>query len=428
MTTQASTEVKNVSILIVGAGVFGLSTALELSSRGYSNITVVDRYLAPVPDGSSVDISRIIRTDYADPLYAKIASEARDGWISTYKEFYFRCGLIQLSETKGHVYVEKCKEMLRAKDIPFIEFEDAKDVVNHCPGLNGHLAGMSGYMNPQGGWADAGRAIQSLAARCSLAGVSFITGRRGTVVSLLKDGNIVSGVNVISGPPIVANQVILATGAWTSRILDISKNAISTGQPVGFIQLTPEEAERIKDLPVCINMSTGFFCFPPTMDTHILKVARHGFGYQTQIPVDQKDAKSVSSPLRDSNNTVNPFLPDDAEKTLRDGLKLLLPDFANHPWMHKRLCWYTDTPEGDFIVDHHPTYKGLFLATGGSGHAFKFLPVLGRYISDCFEDVAPAELRKKWAFGAEWTENNLGDGSRGGPPRRVLSVLEQSKL
>jgi sarcosine oxidase/L-pipecolate oxidase len=257
--------------------------------------------------------------------------------------------------------------MLRAKDIPFIEFEDAKDVVNHCPGLNGRLAGMSGYMNPQGGWADAGRAIQSLAARCSLAGVSFITGRRGTVVSLLKDGNIVSGVNVISGPPIVANQVILATGAWTSRILDISKNAISTGQPVGFIQLTPEEAERIKDLPVCINMSTGFFCFPPTMDTHILKVARHGFGYQTQIPVDQKDAKSVSSPLRDSNNTVNPFLPDDAEKTLRDGLKLLLPDFANHPWMHKRLCWYTDTPEGDFIVDHHPTYKGLFLATGGSG-------------------------------------------------------------
>jgi len=29
-------------------------------------------------------------------------------------------------------------------------------------------------------------------------------------------------------------------------------------------------------------------------------------------------------------------------------------------------------PTGDFIVSYHPEHEGLFLATGGSGHGFKF--------------------------------------------------------
>ncbi|KAH8426803.1 FAD-dependent oxidoreductase [Aspergillus melleus] len=51
---------KNEPVVIVGAGIFGLSTALELPRRGFSNITVLDRYQAPVLDGSSVDLTRII--------------------------------------------------------------------------------------------------------------------------------------------------------------------------------------------------------------------------------------------------------------------------------------------------------------------------------------------------------------------------------
>jgi len=34
---------KTAPILIVGAGVFGLSTALHLGQRGYSNVTVLDK-------------------------------------------------------------------------------------------------------------------------------------------------------------------------------------------------------------------------------------------------------------------------------------------------------------------------------------------------------------------------------------------------
>lgn len=57
--------------------------------------------------------------------------------------------------------------------------------------------------------------------------------------------------------------------------------------------------------------------------------------------------------------------------------------------------------------------------------------MLGKYISDCFEEKAPQDLRHKWRLresdGKE-EEFKLGDGSRAGPPLRKLTPAEQAKL
>ena len=45
------------SVLIVGAGTFGLSTAYHLLERGYTDITVLDRYPAPSRGSAGYDIS-----------------------------------------------------------------------------------------------------------------------------------------------------------------------------------------------------------------------------------------------------------------------------------------------------------------------------------------------------------------------------------
>ncbi|KAJ3567524.1 hypothetical protein NPX13_g6736 [Xylaria arbuscula] len=76
------------SILIIGSGVFGLSTALALTQRSEfpSNtpITIIDRSpdpdVFPARDASSIDSSRIIRADYADLAYAELAAEAQKHW------------------------------------------------------------------------------------------------------------------------------------------------------------------------------------------------------------------------------------------------------------------------------------------------------------------------------------------------------------
>jgi sarcosine oxidase/L-pipecolate oxidase len=353
-------------IVIVGAGVFGLSTALEMKLRGYEHVTVIDRYIPPVADGSSVDISRIIRSEYADPLYAKMADEAIEGWKTNYRKFYYESGFVILTEATPNGYVQKIQEVKEGQKSSLSEYANANDIKKLYPNVQAKLSGLRAYHNPLGGWADAESSIQYLATLCSSKGVSFQFGPRGTATAIEKEGSRVTGVSVIQGSSIAASRVILATGAWTNLLVDTTHLTSASGQPVGYIQLTPEEALSIQGSPVMINLTSGIFCFPPSPGTNILKVARHGYGYATSMPVRGSNA-TISSPFRDLDNAKHDFLPTDAERDLRLGLKQLLPQFSSHPWKSRRLCWYTDTPEGDFVVGHHPTIDGLFMATGGSG-------------------------------------------------------------
>lgn len=364
-----NTPAKSQSVVIVGAGVFGLSTALELTKRGYTNITVLDRYLPPAVDGSSVDISRIIRFDYGDPFYSKLAREAVEIWAAEYPDHYHQVGFVMLNEKGGFEYTAKSKQVDEQLGKTIEEYADATQMRSRRPGIPGKLEGLSAYYNPKGGWADAASSIAQLAARCSAAGVSFVTGRRGTAVSLIYQNAKVVGVNIFEGPPIHASIVILATGAWTNHLLQVGHASSASAQPVGFIQLTEEEAARLRNMPVMINSNKGVFAFPPTPRSNILKVARHGWGYATKVKVDDghSPARVISCPQRDSNNARNSYMPEDAQEGLRDGLRDLVPEFAERPWSRLRLCWYSDTPEGDFVADRHPQIPGLFIATGGSG-------------------------------------------------------------
>ena len=78
-------------------------------------------------------------------------------------------------------------------------------------------------------------------------------------------------------------HVILATGLWTSRLIDITSSAISTAQPVGFFQITADEADRSRKTSIAIDLDRGFFVFPPMLGSNILKCARHGSAYETRV-------------------------------------------------------------------------------------------------------------------------------------------------
>jgi glycine/D-amino acid oxidase-like deaminating enzyme len=50
-----------------------------------------------------------------------------------------------------------------------------------------------------------------------------------------------------------------------------------------------------------------------------------------------------------------------------------------------RVCLYCDSRDGDLLIDEVPGREGLVVASGGSGHAFKFTPMLGGIIADAVE-------------------------------------------
>lgn len=73
MPSSQSSPSKDSSILIVGAGVFGLSTALHLARDGYTNVTVLDREAVPSQFSAGTDLNKIVRAEYEDPFYTELA-------------------------------------------------------------------------------------------------------------------------------------------------------------------------------------------------------------------------------------------------------------------------------------------------------------------------------------------------------------------
>lgn len=461
------------SILIVGAGVFGLSTALALTKHSDFDgtaITIVDRSpepgVFPSRDASSIDTSRIIRADYSDPDYAALAAEAQDQWRRCdhpddlgAEGRYSETGLMLVADAPtsspaprhedgqntnkkkktGLDYVRNSWDNVRAlhPSAPQIVELPTRDAIRSAYGTGG-ASGTWGYVNHLSGWADADASMAWLYRRVVATGrVAFV---HGTVASLVYSSNAgdpfaVQGVRLADEKKttLVSDLVILAAGAWTPSLVDLTGRAVATGQVLAYMDLTPAEQARLRGIPTLLNLSTGYFIITPSRNT--LKVARHAYGYLNPAP-SSSSGGTISQPV---THLTSPDLSIPAEEQigLRRALREMIPwpELRDRPFSSTRLCWYTDTPNGDFIIDYHPRHAGLFLATAGSGHGFKFLPVIGERIVDCVLGQCPAAFREKWKFDKgedqrpqkRWDQVVTEDGSRGGTPGLTLHEVAQGK-
>ncbi|GIW73162.1 MAG: hypothetical protein KatS3mg102_2704 [Planctomycetota bacterium] len=86
-------------------------------------------------------------------------------------------------------------------------------------------------------------------------------------------------------------------------------------------------------------------------------------------------------------------LPPEAEPPLRAFLRETFPPLAEAALVGGRLCLYCDSFDGG-PVDRPPSRagRGWVVAAGGSGHGFKFAPVLGPLIADAVEGRPHAAL------------------------------------
>src|SRR4051812_20515697 len=67
-------------IVVLGAGIFGLTAALELRRRGH-RVQLLDPGPLPHPLAASTDISKVVRLEYgADEPYTALAENALEGW------------------------------------------------------------------------------------------------------------------------------------------------------------------------------------------------------------------------------------------------------------------------------------------------------------------------------------------------------------
>lgn len=351
-------------ILIVGAGEFGLSTALSLIHNPAYNgtsITIVDSSpTLPNPSGSSVDANRIIRADYAIKHYAKLASQAQELWRDTSKdgwggeERYHEPGFVLSAEPDQDAYLQESLSNVQslAQEDQYrinaskIKKLTGKDELRSATGYD-DVSGDHGYANFNSGWANAEASVAYVLRRIRNEGGTRVTIRPDTQVqTLLVSGTQCDGVQLEGGEQIRADLTVLACGAWTPALIDLQGRCLATGQTMAFVDISDAEQAAMGHRPVVMNMSRGLFIIPPR--NNVLKVARHGYGYRNPVRISRKliqpgVSNDTSGDVEVSVPKVGVPIPLEAEEALREALREYVPHIADRPFTRTRICWYCDT-------------------------------------------------------------------------------------
>ncbi|KAH3667829.1 hypothetical protein WICMUC_005229 [Wickerhamomyces mucosus] len=394
------------TILIVGCGVFGLSTALELSQNPKYKIIAIDKYPIPSPYSASNDYNKIVRAEYSDIFYSKLSVEALQLWENNplYKDVYFKSGRLTLSpdsEQNQHRKQYEQKGLDNLKELNF-DISGIKEY-NHGDQIGEDFAGfkqnsfkdINATYNPNTGYGHSAKSLLKVYNQCVENGVNFIFGSRGTAIKILSD----ESIQVESGEIYKADKILLSLGASTGYLVDLDNQIRSLGLYVTHIKLNDIEYEKYKDIPIFFSSELGYF-FPPDVDNYEIKIALTYADTDNIIQNPHDSNQTISLPRYKIDNPNDTF-PINGEIHVRNLLRLILPELQNHKLIHSKVCWISDTSTSDFLIDKLPNKDKIIVATGDSGHGYKFLPNIGKYIALKLQDKLNQEFSNKW----KWKSN-----------------------
>jgi len=204
---------------------------------------------------------------------------------------------------------------------------------------------------------------------------------------------------------------------------------VAGGITTGMTKLDDKSYERFAAMPVGVQGYTakqGPFIgsLPPTKDKELKWWGQTIFKNTREI----LPGRYISMP---------PAEPDYAQWKVSGKLKEDI-DYANHVFYGKkganwkmekhRICWDAFTTSSDFIISPHSASKGLYVATCGNFHGWKFFPVLGKYVVQMLEGSLSPELTEKWAWDRERPDPALNPDWPRSEMKDLLDPVRTSKL
>ncbi len=373
-------------IIVVGAGVYGLAAALELSRRGY-RVVVFEAGEIPNPLAGGTDISKVCRLEYGgDEAYMAWMESAREGWLEWNAEWsaagepelYHETGVLMVSlgamEPGGFEY-ESFRMLESRGHRPERLGGDA--LAQRFPAWSPQFA--DGFYHAKGGWAESGKVVEALARWAVERGVALHD--RQPVERLIESNDRLLGVVTTDGGEWRAEGVVVAAGSWTGELLpELAPSLERSYHPVWHLRPadpTPFYSSHFPVFTADVNR-TGFYGFPFNSEAGVVKVAHHGLAAEPP----------PSGEL---------IVSDELTARFRAFLSGRIPALADAEVVYTRLCPYCDTQDEDFWIAADPQLRGLTVASGGSGHGFKFTPVLGEVIAAAVEGAAHPLLEKfRW--------------------------------
>ena len=202
-------------VLIIGAGIMGVSTAYHLARLGVGPVVVLER--DTVCSGSTALASGGIRHQYANRLGVELTTHS----IVTYERFreefgvdpnFRQHGYLILIGSEDELAIARRSVALQQSLGVKVELLDAAATRGLCPYLNtSDLLGAT--YTPRDGYADPYLCATAIAARARDLGV--IIKQQHEVRGFLRSGDRILGVTT-GADSFEARATVIATGAWSA--------------------------------------------------------------------------------------------------------------------------------------------------------------------------------------------------------------------
>ena len=144
-------------------------------------------------------------------------------------------------------------------------------------------------------------------------------------------------------------------------------------------------------------------------------------------PKKLASGREISAPWSKGQDAV----PEKQKAEALAGIDRVMPQFgSSREVSYWRLCWDLVTPQQDQIIARHPheRLRNLYFAVGGSFHTWKFLPVIGKHVSNVVLDKGNSvEQEARWAWKTKGWREAGGGAHRKVVPTRTLDDMAGSQ-
>lgn len=351
------------NVVVVGAGVFGLWTALTLRRMGL-HVTLVDAFGVGNVRASSSDETRALRAGYgATEEYVGMVARSIELWKAheekAKRELFIQAGCLWMMGDEDKFFRQSIPA-LKKFNLPFDELTP-DEITKKYPAITPDGV-RRGFFEPQAGYLLARKSCETLLEVFLAEGGEYRhSGMKGKVI---RAGEVES-IQLADGAVLHAEQFVFACGAWLPEIFpEILEDVIRPTRQESFYYGVNFEDKRISKLPVWVDM-TG----------KDLMYGISGSGKETlasgfKVASDTRGGKFDPS-------TGDRMPSEEGLNSTRRFLRMRFPALSNAPLIHSRVCQYENSLDGDFIIDRLPDTNNAIIVGGGSGHGFKHAPAIG---------------------------------------------------
>ena len=358
-----ATARRHFDVIVVGVGGMGSATTYQLAQRG-ARVLGLEQFGIPHEQGSSHGLTRIIRQAYyEDSRYVPLLLRAYELWqtleAAAGEQLLFITGILNIG-APGTFNFDGAWRSAREHDLPH-EVLSADEVGRRYPACR-LPEEMQALYEPQGGFLVSERCIVAHVEQAIAAG-GEVHGHE-AVTSWQADG---AGVQVTTTRDVYsADRLVLTAGPWVGKLLaDLRLPLQVERQVLGWFQPEQPELFQVGRLPVWgLVGDEGYAYGYPVYGVPGFKLGKYHHRGEVVDP-----------------NTINRTPDAEDEAALRAFVRRYFP-LADGPTMQLKVCMFTNTPDEHFILDHHPEWPQVCVASACSGHGFKMASVVGEILAD----------------------------------------------